>query len=143
MIVRNKYTWIRGYHRFSRLKWLILADPQLLLWSRYPLFAQLFFWFNQIFRVLSFLVEWFWAILYFRSSWKIQFLFGHFQLRITNLQDKCFSEISYFTIWMWKRRETPSRTSHMVKREIENQNIENFIYHLYFLLNLSWILYPK
>ena len=142
MIVRNKYTWIRGYRRFSRLKWIILADPQLLLWSRNPLFAQLFFfWFNQIFLVLSFLVERFWAILYFRSSWKIQFLFGHFQLRITNLQDKCFSEISYFTIWMWKRRETPSRTSHMVKRATENQNIKNFIYHLYFLL-ISWIFYP-
>ena len=31
---------------------------------------------------------------------------GQFQLRITNPQDKCFSETSYFTMWMWTRRGT-------------------------------------
>jgi len=64
---------------------------------------------NQIFKILFFLVEPFWAPL-FLVILKNPIPFSQFQWSVTNAQDKCISELYYFTIWNWTRWGTPSRT---------------------------------
>ena len=63
---------------------------------------------NQIFKILFFLVEPFWAPL-FLVILKNPIPFSQFQWSVTNAQDKCISELYYFTIWNWTRWGTPSR----------------------------------
>ena len=92
---------------------------------------------NQIFLELSFLVERFWAPLLSVIK-KNPIPLGQFQLRITNPQDKCFSEISYFTMWMWTRRGTPSRTSQWSREppkiKISRSSCIIYLYPEFFIL---------